>query len=134
MTRSNGLQIGILILGLAASTTCHAQNGLMLTAFVNFNGTNGNQAFSRPIQGKDGLLYGTTGGGGAFGQGTIFKTTLAGSLTTLVSFNGTNGEEPVSSPILAADGNFYGTTELGGDNDEGTVYKMDSNGVLTTLF
>ncbi len=49
------------------------------------------------VQGSDGDFYGTTNGGGAAGQGTVFKITSSGSLTTLYSFSaeslsGTNGD------------------------------------------
>src|SRR5579864_6776752 len=137
----NKLQIGILTISLAVITTSRAQLGLMETEVVNFNGTNGQSPQGELVQRADGLLYGTTAIGGAFDQGTIFKTTLDGSLTTLFSFNGTNGAGPISAPLLAPDGNSYGITQDGGngfDGDswsgQGTIYQFGSNGVLNTLF
>ncbi|HXM41402.1 MAG TPA: choice-of-anchor tandem repeat GloVer-containing protein [Bryobacteraceae bacterium] len=64
------------------------------------------------IQATDGDLYGTTGGGGANGGGTVFKITPSGTLTTLYSFNGTDGSGP-SGLVQYTDGNFYGTTDGG---------------------
>lgn len=135
MRKLNNLQIAIAAISLVACATCYAQSGLMLTTVADFYGTNGSQPsfFSPLAQASDGMLYGTTMEGGAFGQGTIFKTTLAGSLTTLVSFDGTNEAPPYRSLILAADRNFYGTAG-GGAYGYGTVYKMDSAGDLTNLF
>lgn len=96
------------------------------------------------------MLYGTTMMGGAFGQGTIFKTsytnvnngdgtifriTTNGDFTLLASFDGTNGYSPANI-IQASDGNFYGTTEYGGIDDYngvGTVFRMTSDGQITTL-
>src|SRR5438309_10363074 len=58
------------------------------------------------IQGRDGNIYGTTGGGT---NGLIlFKFTVNGALMTLASIsNATNGLGPM---VQASDGNFYGTT------------------------
>ncbi len=37
------LKLSIAAIGLTACVTCHAQNGLMLTAVANFYGTNGSE-------------------------------------------------------------------------------------------
>lgn len=141
MRSMNKLQIGVLAIGLLASATCQGQSGLMETVVVNFNGTNGQGPRGELVQRADGLLYGTTVAGGAFDQGTIFKTTLDGSLTNLFSFNGTNGAWPQSAPLLGPDGNSYGITPYGGNgfdgsyvSGQGTIYQLGSNGVLNTLF
>ena len=94
------------------------------------------------VQGTDGNLYGTTGGGGAnnscdFGCGTVFTITPGGTLTTLHSFDYTDGDQPVAL-ILAIDGNFYGVTNYGGANiciggGCGTVFRVTPGGTLTTL-
>ena len=91
----------------------------------------------------DGNFYGTTGGG-ANGNGTIFRITPTGSLTTLYRFGGRtnppNGGPPSSSLVQAIDGNFYGTTINGGglncgtQSGCGTVYKITPSGTLTTLY
>jgi uncharacterized repeat protein (TIGR03803 family) len=115
--------------------SCPCTNRLMLTTVYTFYD---NPSFEFPegglIQATDGMLYGITQDGGAFGGGSVFRTTFSGSLTNLVSFNGTNGDRPIAPPVQAADGNFYGTTGGGGSANYGTIYRMDSNGVLTTLF
>ena len=86
------------------------------------------------IQAKDGNLYGTTAGGGASGNGTVFKITTSGTLTTLHVFSGSDGAGP-NGLIQAKDGNLYGTTYGGGANgDNGTVFQLTPLGMLTTLY
>ncbi|MCB1235836.1 MAG: hypothetical protein KDM91_12275 [Verrucomicrobiae bacterium] len=84
-----------------------------------------------------GVFFGTTAGGGADGEGTVFKYSPTGGMTTLVEFTGngsTNiGSAPVAPLIRASDGNYYGTTKYGGTYDAGTVFQMTPAGSLTTL-
>lgn len=141
MKKPSKLQFGILILLLIIPATCRAQLGLMEISVVNFYGTNGSGPIGDLVQRIDGLLYGTTVEGGDFGQGTIFKTRLDGSLTTLFSFNGTNGAYPSSALLPVPDGGSYGITTYGGNgfngsyaSGQGTIYQLGSNGVLNTLF
>jgi uncharacterized repeat protein (TIGR03803 family) len=87
---------------------------------------------------RDGSFYGTTFGGGAYGNGTVFKITSSGALTTLHSFcaqtNCTDGSGPYGGLVQGIDGNFYGTTAVGGTNIfDGTVFKVTPAGALTTL-
>jgi len=97
------------------------------------------------IQGKDGLLYGTTSNGGTYDQGTVFKVSLTGTRTIVYSFGGTpnDGVTPVAALLQADDGNFYGTTASGGSNhcanipqdggNCGTIFKVTPQGVETVL-
>ena len=89
------------------------------------------------VKGSDGNFYGTTVGGGATDNGTIFKMTTGGVLNTLVEFTGNGlsnkGSLPRAGLFQASDGNFYGATLLGGASNLGTVFKMTTGGVLTTL-
>jgi uncharacterized repeat protein (TIGR03803 family) len=94
------------------------------------------------MQASDGNLYGTTVGGGAIGEGSVFKITPGGALTTLYSFcsqaNCADGAGPWAGLIQARDGNFYGTTATGGVGpyyiDTGTIFRMTPGGTLTTLY
>jgi len=87
------------------------------------------------VQATDGNLYGTTGGGGANSDGTVFKITAAGTLTTLRSFDGTDGQGPPGGLVQAANGDFYGTTGFGGANGNyGTIFEITPGGTLTTLY
>jgi uncharacterized repeat protein (TIGR03803 family) len=85
------------------------------------------------VQATDGNLYGTSSGGGAYGEGTVFRITPAGKLTTLHSFDVTDGSFPLGALVQAANGRFYGTTVDGGEYDEGTVFEITAGGELTTL-
>jgi uncharacterized repeat protein (TIGR03803 family) len=90
------------------------------------------------VQAADGDFYGTTYEGGAFGAGTAFKMTRAGTVTILHDFagyigSGPDGGYPASGLIQATDGNFYGTTQFGGSGSGGTVFKMTPTGVVTVV-
>lgn len=121
------------------AATAIAAPAQTFTTTVYFDGTNGsNPTYMSLVQGVDGALYGTTGNGGAYGGGTIFKVTSAGTLTTLYNFCAlpgcADGDGPSGSLTLARDGNFYGTTIVGGANKGGTVFKVTPEGTLTTLY
>ena len=88
------------------------------------------------VQATDGNFYGTTNGGGANGDGTVFKITPTGTLTTLHSFAPAVGEGalPEAGLAQATDGNFYGTTRDGGVAGAGTIFEITAGGALTTLY
>jgi len=93
------------------------------------------------LQGANGDLYGTTAGGGEYGNGTFFELTVGGTLTSLHSFDygtaGNLGSAENSGVILGADGNFYGVAQAGGEDCTtgcGTLFQMTPAGVLTTLY
>ena len=72
------------------------------TTLVSFNGTNGSDPQASLIADANGDLFGTTVGGGANGDGTVFEIVktahgYASTPTTLVSFNGTNGANPLAA-------------------------------------
>jgi uncharacterized repeat protein (TIGR03803 family) len=83
--------------------------------------------------GQDGNLYGTTQYGGTFGQGTVFKISIAGVFTSLHSFSGSEGANPVAELVVGLDGAFYGTASSGGDYGGGTAFTISSTGTLTSL-
>jgi uncharacterized repeat protein (TIGR03803 family) len=83
-----------------------------------------------------GNFYGTTQGGGACAQGTVFKLSKSGVAwheTVLYSFCNADGENPVGNVILDSSRNIYGTTKFGGSGGCGTVFKL-SGLTLTTLY
>jgi uncharacterized repeat protein (TIGR03803 family) len=105
-----------------------------------FGGGAGNYPIGGLIQATDGNIYGTAQVGGAFGGGTVFKMTLAGTLTAFYNFcsqfNGTtclDGASPYGGVVQATDGYFYGTTFGSGAYDAGTVFEISPAGTLTTL-
>ena len=58
----------------------------------------------------NGILWGTTAGGGTSGQGTIFTITTDGTYTDVYNFQGgMQGGVPYAGLIEDSQGNFYGT-------------------------
>ncbi len=113
--------------------------GRVLTTLHDFDLTDGGGPLAGyPLaalaQGTDGNFYGTTGVGGAYGDGTVFKMTPAGTLTTLYTFYSTDNVVFPSGLVQGTDGNFYGTTFGGGAYGFGTVFKVTPAGALTTLY
>jgi uncharacterized repeat protein (TIGR03803 family) len=112
----------------------------VLTTLHSFDQTDG-YGPSGLIQGTDGNLYGTTGGGGNFnrlfcparGCGTVFKATTSGIFTSLHSFQVTDGALPDAPPVQASDGTFYGTTYEGPNGGDGTVFRITSQGQTKTV-
>jgi uncharacterized repeat protein (TIGR03803 family) len=102
------------------------------------NCTDGAYPYAGLVQATNGILYGTTYGGGANGDGTVFEITPSGTLTTLYSFcsqtNCTDGQHPHAGLVQSINGALFGTTELGGANTYGTVFKITLSGALTTLY
>ncbi len=79
----------------------------------------------------NGSLYGTSGGGGAYNYGTVFKLTPSGSgyaESTLYSFKGGRDAEGTYSTLTEQGGTFYGTSEHGGLVNYGTVFKLTPAG------
>jgi uncharacterized repeat protein (TIGR03803 family) len=76
----------------------------------------------------NGVLYGTTSSGGAYGFGTVFSVRSDGSdFATLHHFSGMDGAFSGATPIVAA-GKLYGVTMFGGAANNGVVFSMDLDG------
>ena len=128
--RTGGL-ILIFLIAVAGSAATSAQT---LTTLTSFSGGNGaNPLYGSLIADANGNLFGTTGQGGAFLQGTVFEIVKSGGVyastpTTLVSFNGTDGAFPQAGLIADANGNLFGTTIFGGAFGYGTVFEIVKSG------
>ena len=97
------------------------------------------------VQTRDGYLYGTAAAGGAFGNGTVFRTSPGTSqvipVVAIYSFGAQSGDplNPRFSLVEGADGNLYGTSSLGGTPSTpcpqgcGTVFKVTPAGTETVL-
>jgi uncharacterized repeat protein (TIGR03803 family) len=98
----------------------------------------GNIPIGGLVQATNGMLYGTTTGGGANDNGTFFEITPSGKLTTLYSFcslsNCSDGAVPEGTLTQGTSGNFYGTTFFDGATFYGTVFEITPAGKLTTLY
>jgi len=78
-----------------------------------------------------GNLYGTTSGGGTYGDGTVFELSPTSNgtwaetiLHSFPSFSD-DGGGPMSTPIVDSTGNLYATTEGGGGPySYGTVFEL----------
>jgi uncharacterized repeat protein (TIGR03803 family) len=81
-------------------------------------------------RGPGGVLYGTTSGGGADGQGVVFELTPGTSgwtETVLHSFtwpSGGDGAAPSANLTLGSGGNLFGTTVSGGAYDMGIAFEL----------
>lgn len=106
----------------------HTSNGWTETVLHNFTGPDGAYPYSGLIFDRAGNLYGTTGYGGQYDQGSVYELSPNGSnwtLTTLYSFQGTtDGQKPASALIMDQAGNLYGSTVVGGSDGGGTVFKL----------
>ncbi len=84
---------------------------------------------------SSGNLYGTTGAGGFWGEGTVFKIDPLGNETLLYSFGSfaRDGTGPGGGLSFGPGGILFGTTSGGGDFGSGTVFKLDTQGNETIL-
>ena len=98
------------------------------TVLHSFEGSGGDGAdpYAGLLLDPHGNLYGTTGAGGAFASGTVFKLDPSGNETVLYSFKGSGGDGsyPAAGLVMDKKGNLYGTTVDGGAYDQGTVFKL----------
>jgi uncharacterized repeat protein (TIGR03803 family) len=114
--------------------------GQVLNVYLFPGGSGGFAPEGQLVQAGNGAIYGTTGDGGATGDGTVFEFTN-GVITNLYSFGAVtnfdgsflDGTHPLAGLAFGPDGNLYGVTFEGGYNNNGTVFKITTNGVLTTI-
>ncbi len=102
-----------------------ARDGTGLTIVRHFSGpADGRAPYGGVLEGKDGLIYGTTYGGGNYGFGTLFRMTNDGSGFTVMRHFGqsfADGKYPKGRLFDSSDGFIYGTTTEGGTSESGNV-------------
>ncbi len=116
------------VLLLATSTRAVAQKEKLLYSFGTVR-MDGAYPQAGLILDNAGNLYGTTSGGGAYNEGTVFELMRkAGGHWTqriLHSFKGgADGSHPSANLIFDTSGNLYGTTYAGGVHASGTVFEL----------
>ncbi len=111
-------------------------SGNFATLYSFTGGADGQQPFvGSLLVDAAGDLIGTAIGGGASGQGTIFKIHPDGSETTLYSFSGgKDGGAPYAGLIRDNQGNLYGCTLDGGVAGFGTIFRLNAKNQERTLF
>lgn len=83
----------------------------------------------------NGLLYGTTFGGGANNGGTVFSVDKKGAERIVYNFDlyRGNANGPVSD-LVATNGRLYGTLPKGGTYDGGLLFSIDEAGRENVLY
>ncbi len=90
----------------------------------------GASPYAGVIPASDGVLYGTTWGGGSKGAGTVYKIGTDGSSYAMLhNFTNTpDGSSPYSNLLEGQDEILYGTTYFGGVSNAGTVFRIRTDG------
>ena len=91
----------------------------------------GREPRARPIEGRDGRLYGTAALGGPKGGGTIYRIETNGNKFAVLYAFGTGGQDgatPVAELLEGPEGALYGTTSGGGNAASGTVFVLNTDG------
>jgi uncharacterized repeat protein (TIGR03803 family) len=114
-----------------------ASTSLAQTIIHRFTGPNGSTPWSPPVEGLDTFLYGTTRGGGANEEGTVYKLTPEGKQAWVYSFCAVSGcpdgNTPLAGLVQGLDGGLFGTTWTGGAADAGTAFTISTGRKFTTL-
>jgi len=128
------LAIILLAVPMVGAQTATAQTERVIYSFGSY--PDGEAPLAGLAQDAKGSFYGTTGYGGANGDGTVFKVTPGGKEKVLFSFTRVpDGATPLAGLTIDANGNFYGTTSLGGENNGcGTVFKITPGGKHKVLY
>jgi uncharacterized repeat protein (TIGR03803 family) len=110
-----------------------AGRGTIVT-LVSFDGINGSAPTGGLYEDSNGNLLGTTSGGGAFGDGTVFEIPAAtDSLATLAAFNGSDGSGPTGDLIEDSARHLFGTMAAGGASGDGAVFEISSTSPVPAI-
>ena len=103
-----------------------------------FSGPDGSSPYAGLTATQSAGLFGTTRGGGANSDGTVFDLSLSGGdwkLSTIHSFDGTDGFLPESELIKDARTNtLYGTTNDASSSGCGNAFSITPTGAFTVLY
>ncbi|HEY6325243.1 MAG TPA: choice-of-anchor tandem repeat GloVer-containing protein [Candidatus Cybelea sp.] len=91
-------------------------------------GSDGAQPYGSLLFGTNGVLYGTTEGGGAYGLGTAYKLAPSGGkYVEMILYSFAGGPNDGGSPeagLVSVNGVLYGTTYGGGTSNDGTIFSL----------
>jgi uncharacterized repeat protein (TIGR03803 family) len=110
----------------------------ILHAFA--SGVSGRFPYGRLLAGADGMLYGTTSGGGMSSSGQVFRLTEApgAGFTFLVLHEFLGGIGNLGGPHAGledgGDGWYYGTCAGGGAVGSGGVYRINASGTYQEVY
>ena len=111
-----------------------AGNFTLLHSFVGQPSDGGAPAWGHLTMDRSSNLYGVTSGGGAYGNGALYRLSKSGTLTLLYSFKGgTDGCDPLGSVLQDKAGNLYGTANYCGSTGNGAIWKVNQKGKEITL-
>ncbi len=107
-----------------------------LTTLYAFSGAKGAYPYQNDALPHGKFLYGTTSGGGANGDGVIYKLDIATGIgKDLYDFTGANDGCIPTSALTKYNGLLYGTTTRCGAHKHGTVFSFDTKtGAVNTLY
>ena len=106
-------------------------SGYTETILYSFTGGSDGKNPGAGVIDVNGSLYGTTGGGGTYNYGTVFKLAPSGSgyvESTLYSFKGGRDAAGTYSTLTEQAGTIYGSSEHGGLDNYGTVFELTPSG------
>jgi uncharacterized repeat protein (TIGR03803 family) len=103
-----------------------------VTTLHTFNGNDGSGP-THLLEGNDGLLYGTTLSGGAFGQGTLFRLKSDGNgFETLFSFGSSDGSFRIDARptglLQLSDGYLYGLASGSDVGSSAAIFRILPDG------
>jgi uncharacterized repeat protein (TIGR03803 family) len=113
-------------LGAIYRLTPDGSGGFSCALIHEFSGSDGAYPSGGLVEGAGGLMYGTTGQGGAEGQGVVYRISTGGDFAVLRSLAPEDTAFPFGELVLAPDGKFYGTSAVGGV--AGSIYRFDPDG------
>lgn len=104
-------------------------DGTGLTVLREFIGATGYYPWAATLLADGNYLYGTTGNGGTFGNGVIFRIDTDGSgYWVLGNFDtATTGNSPTGE-LIKVGTTLYGVCGGGGGSNRGTIYKINTDG------
>jgi uncharacterized repeat protein (TIGR03803 family) len=112
---------------LLSTPPVHAQTYSLIHSF---NGADGASPYAG-VSLNNGVLYGSTFGGGNTDCGTLYQLAPAGSnwaFTSIYLFQGgqfeTDGCAPQGRPVFGPDGHLYATASVGGQFGSGLVFRL----------